>query len=103
MNKLSASRIKVAQTCSWQYWTRYILKLPDKSNDGAKRGTICHLVFECLGNPRHKKQDKQQEENNLVNLNTIPVEEEDKINIDDVINADMMSNVNSILSLCKNS
>ena len=55
MNKLSASRIKVAQTCSWQYWTRYILKLPDKSNDGAKRGTICHLVFECLGNPRHKK------------------------------------------------
>ena len=55
MNKLSASRIKVAQTCSWQYWTRYILKLPDTSNDGARRGTICHLVFECLGNPRHKK------------------------------------------------
>ena len=55
MNKLSASRIKVAQTCSWQYWAKYILKLPDKSNDGAKRGSICHLVFECLGNPRHKK------------------------------------------------
>ena len=54
MNKLSASRIKVAQTCSWQYWARYVLKLPDKSNDGAKRGSICHLVFECLGNPRHK-------------------------------------------------
>ena len=56
MNKLSASRIKVAQTCSWQYWAKYVLKLPDKSNDGAKRGSICHLVFECLGNPRHKKQ-----------------------------------------------
>ena len=55
MNKLSASRIKVAQTCSWQYWAKYVLKLPDKSNDGAKRGSICHLVFECLGNPRHKK------------------------------------------------
>ena len=55
MNKLSASRIKVEQTCSWQYWAKYVLKLPDKSNDGAKRGSICHLVFECLGNPRHKK------------------------------------------------
>ena len=59
MNKLSASRIKVAQTCSWLYWTKYVLKLPDRSNDGAKRGTICHLVFECLGNPRHKKHYKK--------------------------------------------
>ena len=32
-----------------------MLKLPDRSNDGASRGSICHLVFECLGNPRHKK------------------------------------------------
>ena len=59
MNKLSASRIKVAQTCSWLYWTKYILKLPDRSNDGAKRGTICHLIFECLGNPRHKNHYKK--------------------------------------------
>ena len=55
---LSASRIKTAQTCSWIYWSRYILKLPDRSNDGASRGTICHLIFECLGNPRHKKHYK---------------------------------------------
>ena len=46
---LSASRIKTAQSCSWLYWFKYILKAPDKSNDGAKRGTICHLVFELLG------------------------------------------------------
>ena len=59
MNKLSASRIKVAQTCSWLYWAKYVLKLPDRSNDGAKRGTICHLVFECLGNPRHKHHFKK--------------------------------------------
>ena len=51
---LSASRIKTLQTCSWIYYSRYHLKLPDKSNDGASRGTVCHAVFECLGNPRHK-------------------------------------------------
>ncbi len=52
---LSASRIKTAQSCSWKYWCSYHLKLPDKSNDGARRGSICHLVFECLGENRHKK------------------------------------------------
>lgn len=51
---LSASRIKTAQECTWTYYAKYILKLPDKSNDGASRGWICHLIFECLGNPRHK-------------------------------------------------
>ena len=55
LTPLSASRIKTAQTCSWIYWCKYILKMPDRSNDGASRGSICHLVFECLGNPRHKK------------------------------------------------
>ena len=53
--KLSASRLKTAKTCSWLYWVKYHLKLPDKSNDGASRGSICHLLFECLGNDRHKK------------------------------------------------
>jgi hypothetical protein len=53
--KLSASRIGTAKKCSWLYYSKYILKLPDTSNDGASRGTICHLIFECLGNPRHKK------------------------------------------------
>ena len=46
---LSASRIKTAQQCSWTYWCKYILKLPDKSNDGASKGWICHLIFEVLG------------------------------------------------------
>ena len=59
MNKhesaLSASRIKTLQMCSWKYWGNYKLKLPDTSNDGASRGWICHLIFELLGNPRHKK------------------------------------------------
>jgi len=52
---LSASRIKTVDQCSWVYWCKYKLKLPDTSNDGASRGTICHAIFECLGNPRHKK------------------------------------------------
>tara|TARA_Y100000361_G_scaffold153907_1_gene177217 strand:+ start:20113 stop:21198 length:1086 start_codon:yes stop_codon:yes gene_type:complete len=52
---LSASRIKTLQQCSWKYWCNYILKLPDTSNDGASRGWICHLIFEILGEPRHKK------------------------------------------------
>lgn len=51
---LSASRIKTAQSCSWSYWANYVLKVPDSSNDGAKRGWICHLIFELLGDPRHK-------------------------------------------------
>ena len=52
---LSASRIKTAQSCSWLYWCKYKLKLPEKSNDGARRGSICHLVFEVLGIKRRKK------------------------------------------------
>jgi len=52
---LSASRIKTAQGCSWLYWCKYKLKLPDTSNDGAKRGSICHLIFELLGEEKRKK------------------------------------------------
>jgi len=55
---LSASRIKTLQTCTWQYWSKYHLRLPDKSNHGSLRGTICHAVFENLGNPRHRKHYK---------------------------------------------
>lgn len=51
---LSASRIKTLQTCSWMYWAKYILKIPDKSNVGSLRGSIAHAVFEALGNPKHK-------------------------------------------------
>ena len=54
LTPLSASRIKKAQSCSWSYWASYHLKVPDKSNDGASRGWICHLIFELLGNPKHK-------------------------------------------------
>lgn len=52
---LSASKIKTLKSCSWQYWCKYHLKLPDKTNSGALKGEVVHLVFECLGKSRHKK------------------------------------------------
>jgi len=55
---LSASKIKVLKSCSWQYWCKYILKLPDKTNSGALKGNIVHLIFECLGEERHLKHYK---------------------------------------------
>ena len=68
---LSASRIKTAQSCSWLYWFKYILKAPDKSNNGAKRGTICHLVFELLGDPKEKKNyEKIMEKQDVLNFKT---------------------------------
>ena len=51
---LSASRIKTLEKCSWSYWCNYILKLPDKSNDGASRGNVVHLVLECLAQKKRK-------------------------------------------------
>jgi ATP-dependent helicase/DNAse subunit B len=52
---LSASKIKTFESCSWLYYAKYVLKLPDSSNLGAQQGTVCHTIFECLLNPRHKK------------------------------------------------
>jgi hypothetical protein len=54
LTPLSASKIKKAQSCSWSYWATYHLKVPDKSNDGASRGWICHLIFELLGEEKHR-------------------------------------------------
>ena len=34
---------------------KYHLNLPDKTNSGALRGSLCHLIFELLLKPRHKK------------------------------------------------
>lgn len=57
--RLSASRIKTLQSCSWSYYSNYVLKLPQTNNSGAMRGTIAHLVFELLSNPRHHKYVKK--------------------------------------------
>jgi len=52
---LSASKIKTLESCSWIYWCKYHLKLPDKTNSGALRGTICHLIFEMLIGKKRKR------------------------------------------------
>lgn len=51
---LSASRVKTLDTCSWTYWCNYHLKMPQKANSGALRGSLCHLVFELLLKPKHQ-------------------------------------------------
>lgn len=52
---LSASKIKTLQGCSFLYYAKYVLHLPDPSNKGAKLGWVAHLLFECLGDPRHRR------------------------------------------------
>lgn len=51
---LSASRIKNLENCSYKYWCDYHLSLPSSQNSGAARGTVCHLILECLLEPRHR-------------------------------------------------
>ena len=94
---LSASRIKVLQTCSWQYWCKYHLKLPDSSNEGSLRGTICHAVFELLGDPKHKKHyDAIIKENHIEGspaINRMVIAYAKKYNISDFENLDMVNNM----------
>lgn len=51
---LSASRIKTLETCSWDYWASYHLKLPDSDNTGSAMGSACHNIYEFLGEERRK-------------------------------------------------
>lgn len=48
MIKLSASRLKTLDVCSWLYKCQYVDNLPRFSNEGATLGTIVHLILECL-------------------------------------------------------
>lgn len=55
LKALSASRIKTLDSCSWLYYCNYHLKLPQIQNDGARKGDICHRIFELLLNKKHIK------------------------------------------------
>jgi hypothetical protein len=59
LKALSASRIKTLENCSWLYWVTYHLKLPQIQNDGAKKGEVCHSIFELLLSPKHKEKFNQ--------------------------------------------
>lgn len=52
--RLSASRIKTLQDCSWKYHATYVLKLRDGKNSGSSRGTVCHAILEALLRPDRK-------------------------------------------------
>lgn len=72
MKALSASRIKTLENCSWLYWCNYHLRLPKVENDGAKKGTICHEIFELLLHPKHKgSYDKAITNNSIVTVKPI--------------------------------
>jgi len=51
--RMSASRLDTMQSCSWIYWAKYILKIPDLSNEGSSRGTITHEILELLSKEKH--------------------------------------------------
>lgn len=63
---LSASRIEEFNKCSLTYYYKYILKGPDESNDGAKRGSVCHDVFEVF-----IKEEYKDSVNQILNAKTI--------------------------------
>jgi ATP-dependent helicase/DNAse subunit B len=52
---LSASKIDTFQNCSALYSAKYLWRLPDPSNDGARRGSAVHDVLEILLRPRHRR------------------------------------------------
>jgi len=51
---VSPSRAKTLQNCSFLYYCNVYLKLPEKTNMGAKRGTCLHALLELLCLPRHQ-------------------------------------------------
>jgi hypothetical protein len=53
--RLSASRVKVFDSCTWLYQCNYKLKLPQHTNDGARRGLIVHAICEHMLCERHAK------------------------------------------------
>ena len=94
---LSASRIKTAQSCSWLYWCKYKLNLPEKSNDGARRGSICHLVFEVLGVKGRKRYFNQilktEDVFSVPSIKRLILKHATKEGVDDQENIDLMKDM----------
>lgn len=53
LSALSASKLKTLENCSWLYWCNYHLKIPQEQNEGAKKGEVCHSIFELLIKKKH--------------------------------------------------
>jgi hypothetical protein len=93
LTKLSASRIKTAQQCSWTYWCKYKLKLPESGNDGSSRGTICHNIFELLGDKHKREFNKIIKDGTIWNTKIVAAQvqkEAENLRVDDQENLDLI-------------
>jgi len=52
---LSGSKLNVFSKCSWIYYATYILGIRSEGNSGSQRGSVVHVVFDCLLSKRRKK------------------------------------------------
>lgn len=50
--KLSSSKLELLENCSWSFYARYFLKIPQKGNSGSLRGTCVHSVLDFLAKPK---------------------------------------------------
>lgn len=96
-NALSASKIKTLQSCSWLYWCKYHLKLPDRGNDGSSRGTICHLIFELLGKKSRKNLYnliiKKKDIFSVPSVKRLVLKHAKKLNVDDADNIQLIKDM----------
>lgn len=53
--KLSASRIKALDQCSWKFFCNNILRLPEETHPKTYAGIVCHEIFEYICYSKHKK------------------------------------------------
>ena len=94
---LSASRIDTLKGCSWVYWSKYKLRLPDRSNDGASRGTICHMIFELFGAKKHRpKYDLVLKKNSIFKcppLKRLVLYHARKLGVDDEENLELIDSM----------
>ena len=51
---LSPTSLQLLQQCSWKWYCKNILRIPEKINSGALRGSIVHLLLSRLSDKRHK-------------------------------------------------
>jgi hypothetical protein len=49
---VSPSKLKLWSSCKWAFYARYRLKLPDPGNEKTHLGTLLHLIFQVLADPK---------------------------------------------------
>lgn len=52
---ISKSRIEQYEKCSWAYWCKYHLKIPDHKHQRTMIGTVVHSILENMIHPKRKK------------------------------------------------